>query len=138
MNYRGATQDDVRTLASMNAELILDEGHRNTMTVDQLAGRMAGWLEADYECMLFEDGARVAGYALFRRDEDFVYLRQLFVSRDRRRAGIGRAAIEWLRQHAWLEASRVRIEVLAANERAIQFWRSIGFEDYALTMEFET
>jgi hypothetical protein len=41
MRWRRATADDVDVLAPMNARLIQDEGHRNSMTVPELAGRMA-------------------------------------------------------------------------------------------------
>jgi len=42
MDYRFATSDDAPMLAVMNQQLILDEGHRNRMTVPELEHRMAG------------------------------------------------------------------------------------------------
>ena len=35
------------------------------------------------------------------------------------------------------EDEHIRIEVLVSNERAIAFWRAVGFADYALKMELE-
>ena len=46
MQYRFATLADVRFLAELNHQLIRDEGHRNSMDVDQLAHRMYGWLSS--------------------------------------------------------------------------------------------
>lgn len=54
-----------------------------------------------------------------------------------RRLRVGRAAIAWLRDNPWGGASRLRVEVLVWNEQALAFWRSVGFEDCAVTMELE-
>ena len=137
MPYRAATPADAGLLAEMNWQLIRDEGHRNPMTVAQLADRMAGWLGRGYEAVLFEDAGRVVGYALFRREPEHIYLRHFFVARDCRRRGIGRAALGWLREQFWGELARVRVEVLVGNAAGVAFWRAAGFADYALTMEWE-
>lgn len=137
MNFRQATLADVPILARMNRQLIADEGHRNPMAEAQLAQRMAGWLEGAYEAVIFSlDGSDV-GYALYRRMPEFVYLRQFWVAAEYRRRGIGRLAFQWLQQYPWQGKTRLRVEVLAGNERAIAFWRSLGFADYALTMELD-
>ncbi|HVK01950.1 MAG TPA: GNAT family N-acetyltransferase, partial [Armatimonadaceae bacterium] len=78
-----------------------------------------------------------AGYALYRREPKFVYLRQHFVRAEHRRTGIARDALAWLREHDWADAPRVRIDVLVGNSGAIAFWRAAGFRDYCLTMEWE-
>jgi GNAT superfamily N-acetyltransferase len=52
-----------------------------------------------------------------------------------RRRGIARRALEWLRHNAWGVRARVRIDVLVGNHSAVEFWRSVGFTDYCLTME---
>jgi hypothetical protein len=44
MTFHRATQDDCALLAELNHRLILDEGHRNRMTVPELEQRMRGWL----------------------------------------------------------------------------------------------
>ena len=135
VQYRRATAADAGLLARMNRQLILDEGHRNRMSDDELLLRMQGWLAAEYRAVLFEDEEGPAGYALYRDDDEFVYLRQLFVVPERRRKGVGRAAIEWLLENVWAPSRRIRIDVLAGNLPAIQFWRSLGFAEYCTTME---
>lgn len=137
MHIRFACPEDAELLAPLNAQLIRDEGHRNAMTVPQLAERMANWLRNEYEAVVFEDAGQVVGYALYRHDADYVYLRQLFVRLESRRQGIGRQAIAWLWQNAWAEVPRLRIDVLVGNTGAQAFWRSVGFRDYCLTMEME-
>lgn len=141
MHYRLATLDDCQLLAELNAQLIQDEGHRNPMTIAELAERMRSWLTGDYRAILFaaEQGAeatpRPVGYALFREEPEYIYLRQFFIARNLRRQGHGRAAIDHLLKHAWPAGRRIRIDVLVGNMTAIAFWRSVGFADYCLTME---
>ena len=135
MEYRRATLSDAMLLAAMNHRLIRDQGHRNPMTIAQLQARMENWLRGDYEAFVFEDADGPAGYALFRRDEDAIYIRQYFVRRERRRQRVGRSAFAWLVENVWKPESRLRLDVLVGNRVAIQFWRSLGFADYCLTME---
>ncbi len=137
MNYRFAAASDAAILAGMNHQLIRDEGHRNAMTAAELEDRMRGWLGGEYRAVIFERNGQPAGYALFRNDPEFVYLRQFFVCREKRRQGIGRAAMRWLLANVWNGAARVRLEVLVGNAAGIAFWRALGFSDYALTMERE-
>lgn len=135
LQFRFATASDAELLAQWNHQLILDEGHRNRMTVPELADRMRGFLTGEYKAVLFaRDGSDVA-YALFRESPSEIYLRQLFVCRDFRRQGIGRAAVGLLRSQVWPSEKRQVVEVLVANEAAVAFWRSVGFVDYALTLE---
>ena len=135
MRYRYATISDAEILAPLNLQLICDEGHRNPMDVEQLAQRMKSWLSGEYEAVLFQEGTSPVGYALFRREPEHVYLRQLFVAPEFRRQGVGRAALYWLWQNAWLGVQRLRIEVLVENTDAREFWRSVGFREYCVTME---
>ncbi len=137
MAIRFATTDDAKTLGALNAQLIRDEGHRNSMTVPGLVDRMAEWLRGEYEAAVVEEFGVVVGYALFRREKDHVYLRQIFVRSENRRRGIGRSLIEWLATNAWQAAPRVRIDVLVGNESGRDFWKAIGFRDYCLTMELQ-
>jgi GNAT superfamily N-acetyltransferase len=137
MNHRPATLDDAATLAGLNLLLIRDEGHRNRMTLPELVDRMAGWLRSQYQAILIEDAGYPVGYALFCRDPEFVYLRQFYVRPEYRRRGVGRDALNWLRQHAWAGEARIRLDVLTGNATAIAFWRAVGFRDYCITMEFE-
>lgn len=134
---RIASQGDVDTLALLNQQLIVDEGHRNAalMTLSQLRDRMKGWLEAEYTAVLFDlqEESNVA-YALFRQDPEGIYLRQLFVKAEYRRTGLGRSAMNWLKANTWKNQQHVRLDVLVHNASAIAFWRDMGFEDYCITM----
>ncbi|HEV2452999.1 MAG TPA: GNAT family N-acetyltransferase [Verrucomicrobiae bacterium] len=135
MTFRPATVDDCPLLAELNHQLIRDEGHRNPMTVSELEQRMRGWLAGEYRAVIYEDAGEVVAYALFREQPDEIYLRQLFVVRHRRSQGIGRRAVDILRSQIWPANKRLTVEVLVANQRGANFWRSVGYVDYALSLE---
>lgn len=136
MEYRLATLDDVPLLAKLNQQLVQDERHRNArMTLQELEDRMQGFLSGAYEAVLFSDSGETVAYALFRDDEDTIYLRQLFVSRDRRRQGLGREATDILRHHVWPKDKRIVTEVLCHNSVGHTFWKAVGFKEYSIALE---
>ena len=136
MNFRIATLDDCRLLAGLNHQLLQDERHRNRfMTLPQLEERMRGFLSGEYRGVIFQEDGEVVAYALYREQPDEIYLRQLFVVRDRRRRGIGRRAIEILRSEIWPKNKRLTVDVLLHNTTAIAFWRAVGYKDYVLGLE---
>jgi len=104
------------------------------MTIDELAERMKKWLLGEYQAVVFSDGEPV-GYALFKKEDSLIYLRQLFVRRDRRRIGIGHKAFDQLRREIWPSGIRLTVDVLCQNNGGVAFWRSVGYRDYCLTLE---
>jgi GNAT superfamily N-acetyltransferase len=137
LHFRFAGVEDCGPLGELNAQLIRDEGHHNPMTVPQLVERMSDFLSGDYRAVLFEQAAEIAGYALYRPEPAQIYLRHFFVCPHVRRRGIGTQALQWLWQHAWPDAARLRIDVLSHNTGGIAFWKAVGFREYCLTMEAE-
>jgi GNAT superfamily N-acetyltransferase len=135
VNHRRAILTDCALLAELNHQLIRDQGHRNQMTVPELDQRMRGWLQSEYSAIIFEDGNEAVAYALYREQAEEIYLRQLFVSRNRRRQGIGRRAVEILRSQIWPGNKRLTVEALVKNTDAVAFWRSVGYADYSLMLE---
>ena len=106
MKFRRATLKDCALLAGLNHQLIRDEGHRNRMTVPELEQRMKGWLASEYAAVLFENAGEIVAYALYREQPEEIYLRQLFVVRNRRRKGVGREAVNILRAKVWPKNKR--------------------------------
>jgi len=135
MHYRVATVNDAPLLAELNHQLIHDEGHRNPMSVPELADRMRDWIISDYSAILFESDSDVVAYALYREEKESLYLRQFFVRRELRRSGIGRQCIDILFSEIWPQDKRISVDVLTQNTGGISFWRSVGFSDYCLTLE---
>ena len=135
LSWHEASEADLGLLADWNLQLIRDEKHRNPMTVEQLAERMRAWLKSgEYRAVVFSSDGPV-GHAVFKQDAGLIHLRQFFVRRDRRRTGIGRAAVAILREQIWPRDVRLTVDVLCHNEGGGAFWRSVGYRDYNLTME---
>lgn len=128
-----AKEEHLELLTQLNSALIQDEGHRNSMDVDQLKKRMSGWLGSEYKAALFYDES-VLGYALWREESEYIYLRQFFVVAEYRRRNIGSKAFALLQKCYWPK-SRIRLDVLVNNQRARKFWNSVGFNDYCITLE---
>lgn len=136
MNFRRATLDDCALLAELNHQLLHDENHRNKkMSLPELEQRMRGWLASEYAAVIFEKDGEVVAHALYREQPEEIYLRQLFVARNRRRKGIGREVFEILRTKIWPKNKRLTVDVLIQNTAAIAFWRSVGYKDYCLALE---
>ena len=135
MLYRLASLDDTTVLGELNHQLIQDEGHRNPMTVPELVTRMRFWLETEYRAYIFEDEFAIVAYALYREDREHIYLRQFFVQRDKRRAGVGQQCMKILFSQVWPKDKRITVDVLCRNEVGVAFWRAMGFTDYCLTLE---
>jgi len=135
LHHRLATQADVQMLAEMNHQLIQDEGHRNPMSLIQLIGRMSSWLDHEYTAVIFERDGNSVAYALYRTDGASIYLRQFFVQRQWRRRGIGKRALHILLNEVWPQDWRITVDVLSTNASGYAFWKSVGFQDYAITLE---
>ena len=134
MEHRVATDADLDLLAVWNRHLNEDERAENLLDVDRLRERMRGFLAGEYRALIFEEAGTALGYALFRPDENGVHLRQLFVDRAQRRRGIGRRIVERLHMEVFPRGVRVTVEALVHNERALAFWRAVGFADHAVAM----
>ena len=135
ISYRFATERDLDLLAQWNYQLIQDEDQRNRLSLAQLRDRMHVWISEDYRAVLFESNQIPVAYALFRENDDEIHLIHLYVDRKKRRQGIGHYCVDILRLELWPSDKRLIIEALVKNESTIQFWRSIGFSPYRLTME---
>nr|MDQ6924281.1 GNAT family N-acetyltransferase [Pseudomonadota bacterium] len=135
--FRVATAADLSQLALWNQQLIEDERHDNTMSLEELEARMRNWLATEYEALVFEDRTtpRPAAYALFRRTPEWIHLRQFFVARDRRRRGIGARAVALLLAEVFPPGKSVIVEAMAWNHAALSFWRAVGFADRYVGLE---
>lgn len=130
-----ATTEDASLLAGLNKQLIEDEGHRNPMDVAALTERMRGWLvSGEYRAHLFLFDKAVIGYSLCKDTGEHIYIRQLFIVRDRRRRGFGQAALSILAEDVWPDR-RLRADVLTGNTAARAFWQKCGFAPYAEILE---
>jgi GNAT superfamily N-acetyltransferase len=128
----------------MNKHLIENEGSRNPMSVDELQQRMRKWLDGEWDVVLFAEQDDVVGYAVyqFRRDAFepeavVVYLRQMFIKRDKRSQGLGQRVVKLLMQTRFPPGCIIEIEVLATNPSGARFWQRVGFQPYCTTMKLK-
>jgi len=91
MSYRLAHEMDIPLLADMNLQLIQDEGSTNSMNLEQLSERMAGFLKREWQAVILLSGEEAIGYALYQeRQQPFqperveIYIRQYFIVRNYR------------------------------------------------------
>ncbi|MBF9002489.1 GNAT family N-acetyltransferase [Vibrio nitrifigilis] len=134
MDIHRVTVSDIAILAKLNHQLIKDEGHRNPMSVDELEKRMSSWLSSGYFAALFSELDEIVGYTLWRQDEGFIYIRQFFITPDFRGKGNGKKAFYLSRDQFW-SGQKLRLDVLINNHRGLEFWHTVGFGDYCITME---
>lgn len=110
------------------------------------------WLQDETQCLFVaeavvaEAGGAFLGFARAHRwgpspiyaDASEVYLDELYVAEDVRRQGVGRQLAEAV--HRWaeaLQADRVRLSTLAANEAGRAFWRQQGAAAFFETLTVE-
>ncbi|MEM8744823.1 MAG: GNAT family N-acetyltransferase [Pseudomonadota bacterium] len=135
--------DDLDLLAQMNHRLIEDEGHRNPMTVPELKERFKRFVAEDgWSVDLLMSGDEVIGFATHRYEVDeaaeggrSAQLRQFFIDRQHRGAGVGRAALKALIQARFKPGERIVLHVLENNLRGQAFWSRTGFVPYGRVME---
>ena len=135
MQIQKCTLENVPLLAQMNKRLIEDEKSTNSMTVAELEERMHGFLGTDYSAYFFIEESCVVGYALVKDTEKPLYLRQFFIERDYRRRHLGREAFHLLMDY--LQTDTINIDVLPWNEPGLRFWKSCGFAETCISMQYK-
>jgi GNAT superfamily N-acetyltransferase len=133
---RIASDEDLDLLAVFNQQLIEDEKHDNKMNIEQLRERMKEFLHSEYKAYLFEDDSKTIGYALVNHAQEPLYLRQFFICRDVRRQGYGKITFNQLLDR--LKTDIIDIEVLSWNQRAVEFWKALGFKTRSVYMRLRS
>jgi GNAT superfamily N-acetyltransferase len=135
---RPATPGDIPRIHALVLELAVYERlqHQAVVTQEQLQASLFGSGSPQAEALVVEvTPADIVGFALFFHNYSTflgrrgLYLEDLFVLPQERRKGHGRALLQELARIA-IERGCGRFEwsVLAWNEPAIQFYRSLGAE----------
>ena len=137
MQIRHATQKDIPLLAELNHQLQEDEHTPYLMSGRELEARFRKWLEQDYKAVFFDHSEEVVAYAVYRLDEDGLYLRQFHVLRNHRRQGIGRRAISLFRDQIVSADQALTLEAFVHNDRAIAFWQAVGFRKHTISFRID-
>jgi ribosomal-protein-alanine N-acetyltransferase len=112
---RPGTAADLAALTELEAELFGADAWTEQMLADELG-----------TLIVAETDGNLVGYATYRIAGDLADLTRLAVLSDHRRAGIGRALLQRLKETAG-EANRMLLEVSAENEAALKFYAAEGF-----------
>jgi ribosomal protein S18 acetylase RimI-like enzyme len=129
------TSKQYKSLALLNAELIQDEGHSNTMSLPELEQRMIHWLDSgEYGCHAVLHRNLPVSYCIWREEPSNVYIRQVFTLRNYRGRGLATKLINAV-QNGVANSKPVRLEVLANNKAAMKFYKKLGFELYSHTFQ---
>ena len=92
----------------------------------------AYWQEPERIPFLIEAGGDVAGLCLIRVRDDGWDVAEFTIVPERRRGGVGRAAIEAVARRARAAgATHLSAKVHPANRRALPFWLATGFREVA-------
>ena len=127
---------DAELLGAMNAQLSEDEGGQPIRPLPVYVARMRGWLETGrYQAAVARRGDQALAYVLWHADQDYddIFIRQYFVFREYRGAGLGQVLFERAVSQFW--AGRpLRLDVYDTNPRGRAFWEKIGFATYSRLM----
>jgi ribosomal protein S18 acetylase RimI-like enzyme len=124
-----------KSLALLNAELIQDEGHSNTMSLPELEARIIQWLDSgEYQCHAVLHRNLPVAYCIWREEPSHLHVRQLFTLRNYRGRGLATKIINYLQDHA-VAQKPLRLDVLSGNKEAIKFYKKLGFELYSHTYQ---
>lgn len=120
-----AGHDEVDLLAELNLRLLEEEHYDRSFTRKEIVARMHDLLDTGYDALFVKSSGAIAGYLLVNRNSDPIYIRQFYIEPAFRRRGLGRAAVEELKQRYGTEV--LDVEVMAWNELGTKFWNSLGF-----------
>ena len=128
------TSQDIHTLAVLNKRLIEDEKSGNSMSSGELESRMGEFLSGEYNAYFFRENGETVGYALVRHSCRPLYLRQFYIERAYRRKHYGEKAFHELLDY--LQTDTIDLDVLPWNTAGRQFWKSLGFAETCISMEY--
>ena len=90
----------------------------------------AYWVEAERLPLLIEVDGEIVGMCLIRRREGGWSIAEFSILPDRRRGGVGRAAVDALAARARAEgAAHLEAKVHPNNREALPFWLALGFTE---------
>lgn len=120
MEIRDAAPGDVDQVLAIERASFVDPWSRN--------GFMSELIKAGTRFWVMDEGSVIVGYAVAWDMVDYLYVANIAVREDRRKAGLGRALIQRCVEEA-KETGRVAIvlDVRVSNAGARKFYEGLGF-----------
>jgi ribosomal protein S18 acetylase RimI-like enzyme len=135
---RSAAERDLETVSNL-LDVTWHATYDSIFGVEQVNQMTAAWhsvpalkmrhARPDSEFLVADDGKRLGGMAYAaksRRHKGRILLYQLYILPEFQRQGIGRDMFAEL-ETCFPDASSMRLEVIAANDKAISFYKHLGF-----------
>jgi 8-oxo-dGTP pyrophosphatase MutT (NUDIX family) len=138
LSYTHAQDEDVPMLEKLNADLLQAQNVESGMTLDALEVRMREFLAAEYQAVLFVFREKVVGYALFKLEPKFAFVRHIYVDTSVAKKVRVDTAFQLLRKGEFEDYASVRLDVPEGNKESLKIWESIGFRPRSVRLELET
>lgn len=138
LSYTRAQDSDVPMLAKLNADLLQAQNVESGMTLDALEVRMREFLAAEYQAVLFVYHEKVVGYALFKLEPKFAFIRHIYVDTSAGKKVRVDTAFQSLRKGELQAYASIRLDVPEGNKESLQLWESMGFQPRSVRLELET
>ena len=121
---REARRDERNLIEQLLTQYLLEFDGRK----DEYPGLDAYWEDSDRQPLLIEAGGEVVGLCLIRHRNTGWSIAEFWVQSDRRRCGVGRAAVEAIAQRGRAAgADFLEAKIHPANRKASSFWLAVGF-----------
>ncbi len=125
MTVRAADRDDRDLLRHLLCDYLLEFDGR----IEPYPYFDAYWSESERLPFVIEADGEAAGLCLVRVRDDEWSIAEFYVTADRRRRGVGRAAVESVATLARSAGvSYLEAKVHPDNQDALPFWLAVGFE----------
>ena len=104
---------------------------------------MKGFLLTEYKAVQILLGNEIAGYCLYRIDNQKddgnfdIFIRQYYIKSVFRRKGLGKRAFNMLLDSTFKNAAYVKLDVLESNPGGKAFWAKVGFEPYSHSLRIK-
>ena len=143
MMLRPAREDDIEVLATLNRQLLDDEGHPSAPPLKELIARHREWFATgEWSQDILDVEGHVVGYIVHAPNPYPLdpaiperFIRQFCVDRAYRRHGLGRDGFELFMEHRVAPGGRVTLDVLESNPGGQAFWESVGCRPFFHRME---
>ena len=150
MNIRKAKEKDIGEIVELNYALFQEDAGQRDPFMNLNWPREEGdehfsrLVSGDHSvCLLAEIDGKIVGYlagytmdATSLRPVNLAELESMFVRQEFRGQGVGTAlANEFMKWSKQKGAQRVSVTAYAANEKAVEFYKGLGFEPRNLSLE---
>ena len=146
---RPALEKDLPEIASLWKDFMEEETY---IDFDADAAAVREWTEYARKHLsengyglLVSQGQEIEGFVMFEPKKSPFrsrfrkgYISDIYVRPEKRRRGIAKSLMQEAMKIMGKEYDRIHLQVFANNEKAIKLYRSLGFDDFSLILDYKT